>query len=615
MKYRFMLALVSALSVLPALAQVEKRVEVTKAYVPSVESASKLAVEPDMTDTTLMRPDIDYAIMPLAIATSFETKPIRPATVTYWEFNRPLPFYVKAGAGYPLNSVLDFYASSQNRGTGYVVGYINHEGRYADVRNDFGAKNNSVRMTNRIGAAAGKYFGRHVLEGALSYENRLFHRYAAWLSPLDMDGGDPEEASPAAAGNRPARWMRPGAAVDYGDVGADVRFGDDFLDLTRTNFEVSLGGGIFFDHTRPLTASERGRQTSLDVSARLARAFGRHRLSLGAGYRRLAGQKALADTLQQTLRASARYGIDGGLVRFEAGADYFHDRVARGERGNYVVPFLRLDFDLGIKGLSPFLALDGDVRDNAFRSLVRQNPYLSPSAWLGRSSVDYNGRFGIGGTLWRGRFDYRLYASFSVHDNHVYWYGAVRHLNQSNPGAAMDGAGKRAFDSGTCFSGAFVPVQARQTVTSFHGEMTVRPVAGLSVDLAAHGSLYNDEEVRLSGLEISPDNGEPAFRGRAGVRYERRKVAFGVSCLFESSRRWSLAEIPDSERYPGAGPWPAASFETPFAMDLRADFEWRVTGRTALFAEGRNLLDRRLYEFPLYPEYGASFTVGVRAAF
>ena len=30
-------------------AQVEKRVEVTKAYVPSVESAAKLAVEPDMT--------------------------------------------------------------------------------------------------------------------------------------------------------------------------------------------------------------------------------------------------------------------------------------------------------------------------------------------------------------------------------------------------------------------------------------------------------------------------------------------------------------------------------------------------------------------------------------
>ena len=99
-------------------AQVEKRVEVTKAYVPSVESAAKLAVVPDMTDTVKMRPEIDYTITPLSLQTTLATRPIRPATVTYWEFNRPLPFYLKVGAGYPLNSVLDFYASSQNPGTG-----------------------------------------------------------------------------------------------------------------------------------------------------------------------------------------------------------------------------------------------------------------------------------------------------------------------------------------------------------------------------------------------------------------------------------------------------------------------------------------------------------------
>ena len=52
--------------------------------------------------------------------------------------------------------MLDFYASSQNPGTGYVVGYVNHEGRYAKIKNDFGIRNNSTRMLNRIGAAAGK---------------------------------------------------------------------------------------------------------------------------------------------------------------------------------------------------------------------------------------------------------------------------------------------------------------------------------------------------------------------------------------------------------------------------------------------------------------------------
>ena len=182
-----MLIVAAFAAVLPQLAaaQVEKQVEVTKAYVPKVESASKLAVQPDMTDTARMRPEIDYTITPLSLRTTLSPRPIRPATVTYWEFNRPLPFYLKAGAGYPLNSVLDFYASSQNPSTGYVVGYVNHEGRYADIKNDFGVKNNSTRMFNRIGAAAGKYFGRHILEGDIYYDNRMYHRYGAWA---DGDG-------------------------------------------------------------------------------------------------------------------------------------------------------------------------------------------------------------------------------------------------------------------------------------------------------------------------------------------------------------------------------------------------------------------------------------------
>ena len=55
-----MLIVAALAAVLPQLAaaQVEKQVEVTKAYVPKVESASKLAVQPDMTDTARMRPDL-----------------------------------------------------------------------------------------------------------------------------------------------------------------------------------------------------------------------------------------------------------------------------------------------------------------------------------------------------------------------------------------------------------------------------------------------------------------------------------------------------------------------------------------------------------------------------
>ena len=457
MKRLLLFGIFVSLLPLGASAQVGKQVEVTKTYVPGLESASKLPVRPDMTDTVRMHPDIDYSVKPLAIRTALAARTIRPASVTYWEFNRPHTFYVKAGAGYPLNSVADFYAASQNSGTGYVVGYLNHEGRYADIRNDFGAKLNSIRLTNRVGAAAGKYIGRHLLEGEVCYDNRLFHRYGR-----HWPAGGGVDASAA-----------PGPVVDYGDAGIAVRIGDDFQDLSRFNFEVGVHGGIFFDHSDVAVPA---RQNRLGASAKIGRAFGRHRVTLETGYEWLDGRKSLAGMRQQQVRVGARYGLDGEIARFVVGADYYHDMISGEENGNYIIPFARLDFVLGAHEFKPFLELDGGVRDNSFRSLARQNPYVRSGVWGNKSSVDYNVRIGLGGSLWRDRFDYRVYAAFSVRDHHLFWYGDL----------LADDTFSQAF------SGELLPALSRQTVTSFHGEVVYRPVSQLRMDLGVHGFLYND---------------------------------------------------------------------------------------------------------------------------
>ena len=83
MKKSWIVSLVAMLAAMTATAQVEKQVEVTKAYVPSLEQATKLKIEPDMTDTMTLRPEIDYTITPLTLQTTLATRPIRPVTVTY----------------------------------------------------------------------------------------------------------------------------------------------------------------------------------------------------------------------------------------------------------------------------------------------------------------------------------------------------------------------------------------------------------------------------------------------------------------------------------------------------------------------------------------------------
>ena len=580
MKRLWMIAACAA--VLPQLvaAQVEKRVEVTKAYVPKVESALKLAVEPDMTDTTRMRPEIDYTVTPLSLRTTLTTRPIRPATVTYWEFNRPLPFYLKVGAGYPLNSVVDFYATTQNPSTGYVIGYVNHEGSYSKIANEIDAKNNSTRMYNRAGVAAGKYLGRHILEGELSYDNRMYHRYGSYTTV-------PESVGAVDFGGD--------GMNDYGNAALSLRFGDDFQDLSRVNFEVALHGDLFFDHSERPDVGETGRQLNIGAEGRIAKGFVRSSFSLGIGYDYFGGQQWLSDYRQQLIRASLRYRFAGGVVGLEVGGDYYHDRVempgdpeALTETGDYFIPFARLDFNLGTPGLKPFFEADGTVRPNDFRTLTAANPYVAPGTWLDKSSVDYNFRAGLGGTLWSKRFAYRVYAGFSVQDNRLFWATLLER-------SGADGEYET-------FASTFIPQLGRQTVTSFNGEIEYRPLSSLMFDLGVHGRFYN--------VEPDWDNGEASFVGNVGVTYTGRKVSFGVEARMESERSWSTLDymFVDEARY-------LPVFKAPFTVDLRAHFDWRVSHRVTLFAEGRNLVNQRLYDFARYPELGASVTVGIKANF
>ncbi len=578
---RFLLT-AALLAALPfgAGAQVAKQVEVTKEYVPSVAQATKLPIVPDMTDTTRMRPEISDSAEPFLLNMPLELQPIRPASVTYWTFNRPSLCYLKLGAGYPLNSAVDFHVATQHPDTGYALGFVQHEGRYADIRNDFGIENNSLRMTNRVGAAAGKQLGRHMLEATASYENRLYHRYGAYAAP-SFDESD--------AARLPAA---PGARIDFGEADFAVRIGDDFQDLSRINFDVTARAGLFFDQT-VWAGSTHPRQTDFHASGKLAKAFGRHRFALEAGYDRLDGGRALDGFKEHLIRGGVRYGHEGATFDFEVGADYVHDRIAGTDDGNYILPFVRLQYHLGTNKVRPFFEVDGSVRDNSYRSLTRLCPYVAPATVLDETSVDYNGRLGICGDVWHERFAYRFYAACSIRDRHDYWVASELYDSAN--------------DEPLVAAVALRPVLGRQVVASLHGEAEFRPVSALHMELGVHGYLYRDK--------LDYGNGAPSFEGNFGIRYAAKRISFGVSASMQTARRWTVFRVDalsaDEDIFAGE----KRRFKVPLTFGLRAFFDWRISDRIGVFAEGDNLLNKRQYRYPFYPEYGANFTAGVKLAF
>ena len=549
-----------------AAAQVAKQVEVTKAYVPEVAEAVKLPVEPNMVDTVKMRPEIEYSISPKMYATDLATHRFKPATVTYWEFNRPKNFYIKVGAGYPLNSVGDLYASIHNTRVGYLLAYLNHDGEYAKLLNHDKVKTNAMQMQNRVGVAGGLYCGKRIFEGDVNYNSEIFHRHA----------GD-------------------GSEIDFEDLNLSMRFGDNFTDLSRTNFDIAIKGNYFNDKAGWLAENQRRLQEAhAGVSARVARGFKQHYVELAAGYDGRWGLKDLADYVDNTARFGVRYGYKTQLLDLMVGADYCYDRVkARDKASHYVLPQAKIRFLVSQRDyVTPFLEIETELENNSYHSLIQRNPYLELVARNLKmpNTVNYDMRFGIEGRFAQDKFAYRLYAGMLFVENSIYWYN-------------YDYMWLR-------------PVDARRNVMSLNLDIDYKPISNFEIAAGLHGYLFTDfADVTFGGEKVAIDGGRSPFEAYIKVRYDFGKVAIGASSNFYGKTAWSSFERIDPEQAPEPANMVKRTVYTPFYADVNLDVDWKVSKQCTLFVEGRNLTNANIYRWAWYRELGIHFTIGARVDF
>ncbi|MBR4850120.1 MAG: hypothetical protein IKV09_04235, partial [Alistipes sp.] len=233
MKRYIVTLLAIVLAPLSLSAQVAKQVEVTKEFAPEIGTSRKMDVSPNMVDTITLRPEIDYTITPRSFASALGTHRFQPARVTYWEYQHKYPFYLKAGVGYPLNTVADFYATTHRADVGYLTGYVNHYGQYAKMKyynvadGAYYKDNKSTKMANKVGVTGGKYFGRYTLAGDVFYRMDTYYRF-----PLHSDYDRRQ--------------------VDFEDINLALSFGDSFADYSHLNFKIYASADYYNDKSQHL---------------------------------------------------------------------------------------------------------------------------------------------------------------------------------------------------------------------------------------------------------------------------------------------------------------------------------------------------------------------------
>ena len=569
-----------------ASAQVAKQVEVTKDFAPEISEARKMDIAPNMVDTITLRPEIDYSITPRSFASALGTHRFNPATVTYWEYQRKYPFYLKLGAGYPLNTVGDFYATTHRADVGYLTGYVQHYGQYSRLSylNGYDNKtykrdNRAMQMNNKFGVMGGKYFGRYTLAGDLSYRMDTYHRY-----PLHNEYA--EDGTPILEFKR--------RKIDFDDVNLSLSFGDSFADYSHLNFKVYASADLYNDKSEHFIEGDRYQQMNVSAGVALAREITkRGAFSFNFDYNGYYGLRSLKAYNNSMLGGTLLYRYrSGGLIDMSVGAKvlYDHNPADAVKKSRWhAFPYLTLSLNINDKGaVVPYVEIDGEVKNNSYYSLVRQNPYVAIlGGTAGSLSVDsvvpntslYNVRFGVSGHTADSKFAYRFYANMSFLLNDVYWYN----INQ-------------------IFFGV---VSADRNIWSLCGVVDYKPISQLLLTAQVKGSLYSNYSKVESAM--------PDFEAMLKARYTHKKFTVGLSADMRSKTYWTCVQ--DSSIFGGSSK--SFSFEAPFWVGLNVYADWHVNKTCTVYVEGNNLLGDAMptYRWAFYREMGASFTVGAKIQF
>ena len=600
---RFAIAAVAFVSLLTASAQVEKQVEVSKEFVPQVNTLpTKMSITPNMVDTVTLRPEIDYTITPRSFASTLGTHRFRPATLTYWEYRRQFPFYLKLGVGYPLNTSGDFYATTHRADVGFLTGYVNHRGEYGKIKyqsynpatgeHDAKAKDNpSIQMTNRVGVYGGKYCGRYTLLGEAYYNAEMYDRY-----PLRNRVSE----------NEAENFVFDKREVDFEDVNLALRFGDAFTDLSHLNFTLYGSFAFFNDKSHKMIDISRYHSChQIDVTAGGAiarRITPRSEFRFDVDYEGHFGLKHLRGSKNSILSAALIYERKtGGMFDFGVGVrfTYDHNKADVVKRDRYhPFPYLRLALNINERGLFvPYIEVDGELRSNDYRSLLAQNHYASaltlpadvtplvPFGFNGSTALPntaiYNVRLGVSGHTSNNKFAYRLWANMSFHLNSLYWYN----VNQ-------------------LFFNAEV---ANREIWSLCAAIDYKPISQLLITAQLKGSLY--------GNHANVNDALPPVEALVKVRYTHKRFAVGARAELIGTTTWSCFRY--EQLFDAANTAAAVRYnmKTPAAVDLGLFAEVRASNTCTVFVEGNNLANMDIYRMAYYREQGASFTAGVKLQF
>jgi hypothetical protein len=179
-----------------------------------------------MDDTVALHPELNYAITPVAWNTVFEQRPIAAANTSVYVYPFQPMLYIKAGAGYPLNSLCDLNFVYSTSARDYVGVDVAHRGQWCDVKDAVGVKHNAEYSDSRVKLFGTLGVGERMKAGIEITGDHDLRYYYGDLNPQ------------TATISAPLAGLSAENPLNGFGGGGRIWIGDDFSDLSRLNFRA-----------------------------------------------------------------------------------------------------------------------------------------------------------------------------------------------------------------------------------------------------------------------------------------------------------------------------------------------------------------------------------------
>ncbi len=359
-------------------------------FTPSIDDASKINYNPNLTDTVYQTPNFKYKIEDRKLETPFKVAPIRPAKLVGEPLNKLYPNYIALGMGNYLTPYFEFYHSKlRSRDIKYGI-HLKHFSSAGKI-DDYAFPAWSQNLAEVYGS---KFWRKSVLDVNVGYKRDVNHFYGFQptsypdsILPKDVDIA--QRYNLVNADFHYYRYRLRKSEMNY-DVRASYYFINDFY----RNAEHHASANSFFDWQTSFSSKLKKERLGFELNEKF--------------YDNI--WDTLPSQITNLLSVKPYYKFDFGQLSAYFGIDMQVKTDSISTINFY--PDVRLNLAAIPDVLYFNFNLNGGQVRNSLKSLSDENPFIISQVPVGFTNMKYQVNFGLGSSISKSlNFDIQLYYS------------------------------------------------------------------------------------------------------------------------------------------------------------------------------------------------------------